>query len=275
MDNSDTINPGNTHRMCLTLSCKKGTEKCNVNLKTRKKCPNCRLNKCLAIGMKKYQGNRFTELIMAMDLIKVVPAKYISEFVLLKHGALELHYLRCCTYWNYDKQSWVVSMLMYKDDHNAMNLSMDFVQSIQPDNKTHALFRDYVNDMFIEINHDFNIINLMTAIIMFNPYRKGLKYKHVVKLQQQIYMHLLRRYLLVKYQCEGKASDKYRRLMNTLTDLYYLEMSYKQITLNRVEGVILDNTPVGEHLPCDQLKGRVRPFRLSATRADAYKSYII
>ncbi|CAG2101556.1 unnamed protein product, partial [Medioppia subpectinata] len=49
---------------------------------------------------------------------------------------------------------------------------------------------------------------LMTAIVLFNPYRPGLKYKSIVKLQQHIYMHLLKRYLMMKYGTESEANEK-------------------------------------------------------------------
>ncbi|CAG2101555.1 unnamed protein product [Medioppia subpectinata] len=67
---------------------------------------------------------------------------------------------------------------------------------------------------------------LMTAIVLFNPYRPGLKYKAIVKLQQHIYMHLLKRYLMMKYGTESEANEKFMHL-------YYLDMKCKQSLLQR------------------------------------------
>ncbi|CAG2174492.1 unnamed protein product, partial [Oppiella nova] len=96
-----------------------------------------------------------------------------DKVILLKYGASEVHCMRSITYYDYDTQSWTTNL----DDKNALVLSMDFVRQTEPHNETHILFRDYVNTMYNEIDSDIN----MTAIVLFNPYRPGLKYKEIVK----------------------------------------------------------------------------------------------
>lgn len=39
------------------------------------------------------------------------------------------------------------------------------------------------------------------------------------RLQQQLYMYLLQRYLLIKYRYECESKEKFLRLLNTLYDL--------------------------------------------------------
>ncbi|CAG2164546.1 unnamed protein product, partial [Oppiella nova] len=42
--------------------------------------------------------------------------------------------------------------------------------------------------------------SLLTAIILFNPNRPNLTHRHYVQLEQQLYIYLLQRYLLLKYK---------------------------------------------------------------------------
>ncbi|CAG2162875.1 unnamed protein product [Oppiella nova] len=100
-----------------------------------------------------------------------------DKVILLKYGASEVHCMRCITYYDYDNQRWT----NYLDDNNAVILSMDFVRQIEPDNETHVIFQDYVNKLYNDIDSDINVLNIMTAIVLFNPYRPGLKYSEIVK----------------------------------------------------------------------------------------------
>ncbi|CAG2109058.1 unnamed protein product [Medioppia subpectinata] len=75
--------------------------------------------------------------------------------------------------------------------------------------------------MFTEFNEQsmmFNMSLLMT-ILLFNPNRPDLKYRHYVKLEQQLYIYLLQRYLLLKYGSNYESETKLQRLMNSLKDL--------------------------------------------------------
>ncbi|CAG2101855.1 unnamed protein product [Medioppia subpectinata] len=53
--------------------------------------------------------------------------------------------------------------------------------------------------------NDSTAINLLTAIILYNPNRPNLTHKHNVKLEQQLYIYLLQRYLLLKYRSESES----------------------------------------------------------------------
>ncbi|CAG2162695.1 unnamed protein product [Oppiella nova] len=65
----------------------------------------------------------------------------------------------------------------------------------------------------------------LTAIILFNPNRPNLTHRNAVKLQQQQYVHLLRRYLLLKYRDESESCDKCMRLLTSLYDLHALSLN--------------------------------------------------
>ena len=68
------------------------------------------------------------------------------------------------------------------------------------------------------------------------------------RLQQQIYMHLLQRYLLIKYQSESESKSKLTKLMNSLTDLYILN---EKIRLNLLELCDLEEIPLVKEI-CDR-----------------------
>ncbi|CAG2103586.1 unnamed protein product, partial [Medioppia subpectinata] len=60
---------------------------------------------------------------------------------------------------------------------------------------------------------DPTAIDLLTAIIFYNPNRPNLMHKHNVKLEQQLYIYLLQRYLLWKYRSDSESRMKYGKLM--------------------------------------------------------------
>ncbi|CAG2109057.1 unnamed protein product [Medioppia subpectinata] len=71
---------------------------------------------------------------------------------------------------------------------------------------------------FNEQSMKFNMSLLMT-IILFNPNRRDLKCRRYVKLEQQLYIYLLQRYLLLKYGSNYESETKLQRLMNSLKEL--------------------------------------------------------
>ncbi|CAG2099953.1 unnamed protein product [Medioppia subpectinata] len=56
-------------------------------------------------------------------------------------------------------------------------------------------------------------MDLVTAILLFNPYRSQLKHREVVKYKRWIYFHLLQRYLLLKYRSESEVKSRLRQLI--------------------------------------------------------------
>ncbi|CAG2175074.1 unnamed protein product, partial [Oppiella nova] len=52
----------------------------------------------------------------------------------------------------------------------------------------------------------------LTAIVLFNPDQPNLEHKNFVKLQQDIYMYLLQRYLAVRYQSQTESTLKFVKL---------------------------------------------------------------
>ncbi|CAG2106089.1 unnamed protein product, partial [Medioppia subpectinata] len=76
------------------------------------------------------------------------------------------------------------------------------------------------------------IMDLLTAIILFNPSRPMLIHNHYVKLEQQLYIYLLQRYLLLKYRSESESQRKVQHLMQSLTHLKRIAKSKVPFELN-------------------------------------------
>ncbi|CAG2117956.1 unnamed protein product [Medioppia subpectinata] len=56
----------------------------------------------------------------------------------------------------------------------------------------------------------------LSAIIIFNSERPNIQQPELIKLQQYIYMHLLKRYFYMRYQSESEAKVRLLRLMDSL-----------------------------------------------------------
>ncbi|CAG2171807.1 unnamed protein product [Oppiella nova] len=77
----------------------------------------------------------------------------------------------------------------------------------------------FIDTLDAEWDRDQVVLDLLTAIVFFNPNRPKLNYREIVKLQQYIYMYLLQRYLLLKHQSESEAQQKFCKFMDNLNEL--------------------------------------------------------
>ncbi|CAG2100941.1 unnamed protein product [Medioppia subpectinata] len=72
-------------------------------------------------------------------------------------------------------------------------------------------FYDRLTDNFYMPYDDDNCIQIsmnLLAIIFYNPNRPNILHKQSVKLEQQLYIYLLQRYLLLKYRSESRKSHE-------------------------------------------------------------------
>ncbi|CAG2183330.1 unnamed protein product, partial [Oppiella nova] len=72
----------------------------------------------------------------------------------------------------------------------------------------HAI-HDFLDKILPEWDSDNIIIDLLTAIILFDANRPKLLHRESVKLQQQCYMYLLQRYLRLRYQSDCVSDTKF------------------------------------------------------------------
>ncbi|CAG2170275.1 unnamed protein product, partial [Oppiella nova] len=84
-------------------------------------------------------------------------------------------------------------------------------------NHVYEAYKNYLGKMMPLVRND-----PLTAILLFNPNRPNLTHKQLVKLQQRSYIHLLRRYYLLKYRSEYEANAKFRELWDIMPDICVL-----------------------------------------------------
>ncbi|CAG2170573.1 unnamed protein product [Oppiella nova] len=134
-----------------------------------------------------------------------------DRIALVKYGSVEIISMRMIQFYNVAAQSWTI----FVDKNNWIVSRMDMLKS-EP---IKAIFRNSFGKIGNEWDSDPIILDLLTIILLFDPNRPNLLHREVIKLQQNIYMHLLQRYLLLKYRSEYKAKTKFLNLMNALTDI--------------------------------------------------------
>ncbi|CAG2103599.1 unnamed protein product [Medioppia subpectinata] len=122
-----------------------------------------------------------------------------DQISLLKHGALEMIILRFTIGYDKNKNDWIAVQ------GNKARSSLVFWKQGDLDPK----FDGHVNILTSMLNFwdgDPFIINLLTAISVFNPNRQNLINRQAIKFQRHCYMHLLKRYLLLKYGSDCESS---------------------------------------------------------------------
>ncbi|CAG2168561.1 unnamed protein product [Oppiella nova] len=145
-----------------------------------------------------------------------------DKIALLKTGCPEIICLISVLNFNFDGEFWTVDI----DGENATVLRLDLFRYVSGNiYDEHRRFLFAIND---EYNNDINIIDLLTAIILFNPNHPNLIHKDLVKLQQQTYMYLLQRYLEIKHNSKSESETRFLRLMNCLQVLYPLNRIHVQ-----------------------------------------------
>ncbi|CAG2162067.1 unnamed protein product [Oppiella nova] len=81
------------------------------------------------------------------------------------------------------------------------------------------LFEDFLCKFMPYWKKDRVILELINAIALFNPNRPNLKHRHNIRLEQQLYIYLLQRYLLLK--CRSDCESQERGLQ-----YYYIKKSW-------------------------------------------------
>ncbi|CAG2109491.1 unnamed protein product [Medioppia subpectinata] len=115
-----------------------------------------------------------------------------DQLALVKYGGIQTLYMLICNSYDYANEYWTVNMVFGN-----------------------------------EWDSDPYIIDLLMVIILFDPNRPNLIQRERVKVQQQLYMYLLQRYLQIRYkasECETKT--KFMKILNFLEDVKILYESF-------------------------------------------------
>ncbi|CAG2178211.1 unnamed protein product [Oppiella nova] len=144
---------------------------------------------------------------------------------LIKYGCFALYYMSIVPNYNTDKDCWSFETCT-KD---KVKFPLETYRS-----KPLGVYEQYklfYHKICGEWDMDPVVLDLLTAIILFNPNRPNLIAKHMVKLQQHVYMYLLQRYLLLRYRTEFDSQNKFLKLINALTDLEVLAQKKRTLTV--------------------------------------------
>ncbi|CAG2101273.1 unnamed protein product [Medioppia subpectinata] len=136
-----------------------------------------------------------------------------DKLALIKHGSVDICAIRSVLFFNFQYEYWTFVL----DHENSVILNLDLLRQYNMNTFTNH------KNFFVKIesiwDSDPVIIDLLTAILLFNPERPKLVHKELVKLQQHIYMYLLQRYLISKYRSECEAKSRFLKLLNCLQEL--------------------------------------------------------
>ncbi|CAG2101551.1 unnamed protein product [Medioppia subpectinata] len=113
-----------------------------------------------------------------------------------------------------------------EDGRNTVMLRLENIRTNSE--SVYSRLKEYLKVLKYEMDSDHRVLDLMTAIVLFNPDHDDLVDKETIKMEQKIYMYLLKRYLHLKYSTTCEANGRFLNLLNTFTDLFYLENRVRQ-----------------------------------------------
>ncbi|CAG2173965.1 unnamed protein product [Oppiella nova] len=149
-----------------------------------------------------------------------------DQIALLKGGCTELIILRSVVSYNYEREYYTIVM----DSNNATLIKLDVLK--QAKGNVYEAHKKFMHAFKSEWDSDTTIIDLLIAITLFSPERRNIINKDTIKLEQQVYMYLLQRYLEIKYYSKCEAKSKFLRLMTKLEELHLLNEDHIRMYLD-------------------------------------------
>ncbi|CAG2105657.1 unnamed protein product [Medioppia subpectinata] len=128
-----------------------------------------------------------------------------DQIIMVKHACFEICVIRAIICFNFQYEYWSLAL----DSEYSVVMKLDVLKKDK--RNIHENHKIILNKMCTEWESDTNIIDLLTAIILFNPDRPGLIHPELI------------RYLLIKYGSDCVAKSKFLRLLSCLSDLHVLK----------------------------------------------------
>ncbi|CAG2175867.1 unnamed protein product [Oppiella nova] len=139
-----------------------------------------------------------------------------DQLALIKYGCLEVLLLRYTMLYDINTEYWTWVL----NTDNSLKVSSFKLDVMKYEKRNlYAFYKNYFYKIIPEWSRDFIILDLLTAIVLFNPNRPNLIHRDVVKVEQQLYIYLLQRYLYLRYRSDLETQSKLLKLMNPLIDL--------------------------------------------------------
>ncbi|KAL7023426.1 hypothetical protein ACKWTF_012607 [Chironomus riparius] len=122
-----------------------------------------------------------------------------DQIALLKGGCTEMMILRSVMQYDSDNALWKIPSM------NRTNLKADILK-LCPKGNVYEEHENFIKTFDVRLRTDERVVLILCAITLFCPNRAGIIHSDVIKLEQNSYYFLLRRYLESIYEgCEARS----------------------------------------------------------------------
>lgn len=148
-----------------------------------------------------------------------------DQIALLKGGCTELMILRSVTTYDKEKDTWKIQQTADK----TTSIKIDILKEVK--GSLYEEHRRFLYSFDEQVRNDENIMLILSAITLFSPDRAKIVHRDVIKLEQNSYYYLLRRYLESVYPgCEARSM--FLKLIQKLNELHRLNETHMRYFLN-------------------------------------------
>ncbi|XP_054157168.1 vitamin D3 receptor B-like [Oppia nitens] len=169
-----------------------------------------------------------------------------DQLSLIKHGFYDILMLRSLSCYDKDLHNFVLPV----DDKKSMIISLVSFKKFNLDylGNFMQLLMKLMNQFMPFWKHDKVIMDLMTAIVFFDPNRPNLKHRHNIKLDQQLYIYLLQRYLRLKWVSDSESGIRLCRLMTSMGLFHVLTDYQKQWAMGLSKNIVKRYGPLAREV---------------------------
>ncbi|KAK6622360.1 hypothetical protein RUM44_002171 [Polyplax serrata] len=148
-----------------------------------------------------------------------------DQIALLKGGCTEMMILRSAMTYDPDRDSWKIPQSKEK----LMNIKVDILK--EAGGRVFEEHQRFLQTFDQKWRDDENIMLILSAIALFSPDRPRVVHSDVIKLEQNSYYYLLRRYLESVYQgCEARLT--FLKLIHKISELHKLNEDHVRVYLD-------------------------------------------
>lgn len=147
-----------------------------------------------------------------------------DQIALLKGGCTEMMILRSVMSYNPEKECW-----QGPQGPKIMSIKVDVLKEAK--GNLYEEHKRFLTSFHPQWRNDENIMLILSGITLFTPERPNTIHKEAIKLEQDTYYYLLRRYLNSKYNlCE--ATSIYLQLIQKIQELHNLNENHVRVYLD-------------------------------------------
>jgi len=148
-----------------------------------------------------------------------------DQIALLKGGCTEMMLMRSVFTYDQKRATWKIP----HSQEDMSNIRVDVLKLAK--GNVYEEFKRFIHTFEPKWRKDENITLILIAIVLFTPFRPRIIHSDVIKLEQNSYYYLLRRYLESIYPgCEAKST--FLKLIQKITEVERLSSSIISVYLN-------------------------------------------